>query len=45
MSPSSTVHGGQHDTKYVTFEHLLRAAFVADTIWGVYLEPACTHLL
>ena len=22
MSPSSTVHGGQHDTKYVTFEFL-----------------------
>ena len=23
MSPSSTVHGGQHDVKYVTFELLL----------------------
>ena len=37
MSPSSTVtvHGGQHDTKYVTFELLLvlHAAFVADEIW------------
>ena len=40
MSPSSTVHGGQHDTKYVTFELLLHAAFVADAIWGFMLEPA-----
>ena len=30
MSPSSTVHGGQHDSKYVvTFELLIHAAFVA----------------
>ena len=40
MSPSSAVHGGQHNTKYVTFELLLRAAFVADEIWGDLLEPA-----
>ena len=40
MSPSSTVHGGRHDTKYVTFELLLHAAFVADEIWGFTLEPA-----
>ena len=40
MSPSSTVHGGQHDIKYVTFELLLHATFVADEIWGVLLEPA-----
>ena len=40
MSPSSTFHGGQHDTKYVTFELLLHAAFVADEIWGFMLEPA-----
>ena len=40
MSPSSTVHGGQHDTKYVTFELLMHAAFVADKIWGFMLEPA-----
>ena len=40
MSPSSTVYGGQHDTKYVTFELLLHAAFVADEIWGFMLEPA-----
>ena len=40
MSPSSTVHGGQHDTKYVTFELLLHAAFVDDKIWGFMLEPA-----
>ena len=42
MSPSSTVHGGQHDAKYVTFEVLLHAAFVADEIWGFMLEPAGT---
>ena len=40
MSPSSTVHGGQHGTKYVTFELLLHAAFVADEIWGFMLEQA-----
>ena len=40
MSPSSTVHGGQHDTKYVTFELLMHAAFVADEILGFMLEPA-----
>ena len=34
LPPSSTVHGGQHDTKYVTFELLMHAAFVADEIWG-----------
>ena len=42
MSPSSTVHGGHHDTKYVTFEFLLHAAFVADEIWGLMLKPART---
>ena len=42
MSPSSTVHGGQHDAKYVTFELLLHVAFVADEIWGFMLEPAST---
>ena len=30
MSPSFTVHGGQHDARYVTFELLMHAAFVAD---------------
>ena len=40
LSPYSTVHGGQHDTKYVTFELLMHAAFVADEIWGFMLEPA-----
>ena len=43
MSSSSTVHdsvhGGQHDTKYVTFELLMHAAFVSDKIWGFTLEP------
>ena len=38
-SPSSTVYGGQHDTKYVTFELLTHAAFVSDKIWGFTLEP------
>ena len=47
MSPFSTVYGGQHDAKY--FEEgdiravsrtVLHAAFVADKIWGVMLEPA-----
>ena len=28
--------------KYVTFELLLRAAFVAEEIWGYMLEPART---
>ena len=40
MAMSSTVHGGQHDTKYVTFELPMHAAFVADEIWGFMLEPA-----
>ena len=40
MSPPSTVHGGQHDIKYVTYELLLHAAFVADAI-GVL----CLNLL
>ena len=39
MSPSSTVHGGQHDTKCV-LELLLHVAFVADEIWCAKLEPA-----
>ena len=38
MSPSFTVHGGQHDTKYVSFESLMHAAFVDDEIWGSILE-------
>ena len=42
MSSSSAVYGGQHDTKYVTFELLLHAAFVADEIWGFMLELART---
>ena len=28
LTPSSTVYGGQHDTKYVTFELLMHAAFI-----------------
>ena len=45
MSPSSAVHGDQYDTKYVTFELLLHAAFVADEIWGFMLEPARRHTI
>ena len=40
MSASSIVDGGQHDTKYVTFELLMHAAFVANEIWGFMLETA-----
>ena len=40
MAPSSAVHGDQHETKCVTFELLMHAAFVADEIWGDMLEPA-----
>ena len=40
MSPSPNFHGGQHDTKYVTLGLLMRAAFVADELWGLMPEPA-----
>ena len=40
MSPSSTVKGGQHDTKYATFELLMHVAFVADENWGFMPGPA-----
>ena len=43
MPPSSTVHGAQHDTKYVTFEPLMNAAFVADEIWGFVLGLALKY--
>ena len=39
-SPSCTIHGDQDDTKHVTFELLLHAAFVADELWSDMLEPA-----
>ena len=42
MSASSIVDGGQHDTKYVTFELLMHAAFVANESWGFMLETART---
>ena len=42
---SSTVHGGLHDTKYVTVELLLHVAFVADEIWGDTLEPVLVYIL
>ena len=46
MSPSSIaiVHGGQHDTKYVKFELLLHATFVADEIYGDTREPARSNM-
>ena len=44
MSPSSTVHGGQYDTKYVPSVKPLHAASVTDTFWGVSLEPACSRV-
>ena len=40
MSSSSTVHGGQYDTKYMTFEYLMQAAFVGGRISVVCPEPA-----
>ena len=44
MSPSSTVHGGQHN-KYVTFELLLHSTLTADEIWGFMLEPAARTMV
>ena len=43
MSPSSTVHGRQHDTKYVIFPLILHAAFVVDER-GFMHEPARSFL-
>ena len=43
MSFSSTVHGGQHDTKYVKFELLLHAAFVADEVGVLCLNQLVSH--
>ena len=40
MPPSCAVLGGQYDAKYVTFEYLPHAAFLAETIWGGKLAPA-----
>ena len=40
MSPLSTVHDGQHDTKHVTFQVLMHAASVVDEISGFGPEPA-----
>ena len=44
---STVVHGGQHDTKYVTFDLIMNAAFVADEVRGFMLDPAriCTKYL
>ena len=40
LSPSSTVRGGQHDAKCLTFELPSHATFVTDGNWGDTLEPA-----
>ena len=32
MPPSSAVHGGQFDTKYVPFEYMLLPAYVGERI-------------
>ena len=40
MSPSSSVHCGQYDTRYATIGCVLRKAFADDTILGVHREPA-----
>ena len=45
MSPSCTVHGGQHDTKYVTVELILHAAFAADEIWAICLKQLVRVLI
>ena len=45
MSPSSSVHCGQYNTKYATIGCVLRKAFADDRIWGVDREPACSHAL
>ena len=42
MPPSSTVHGGQHDTKY--FTSILKSAFVADEVWGDTIEQARKYI-
>ena len=34
-------HPPQYDTKHVTFEPILQAAFVADKVRVVQLEPTC----
>ena len=47
LSPPSTVHGGQYVEIYTRHSsiYVLHAAFVADTIWGVQLQPAVVMLL
>ena len=42
MWPSFPVHGGQRNTKYVTFELLSHAAFGTDENWDDMLETART---
>ena len=50
MSPSSTVHEGQYDNKYLVHmysEHsniyMVQAEFVGEGTFVVYLEPAPTN--
>lgn len=40
MLTYSTVHGGPYDTKCVTFEQIVQAAFVGERMTVVKLEPA-----
>ena len=39
VSSSSTIHGNQYDTEYVTMELLYCAAVVADDFWGDASNP------
>ena len=36
---------GEYDTKYVTFELLLHAAFEANKHWGDMLQPARSNII
>ena len=38
-SPSSAVHDGEYNTKYIISQQLLHAAFVYDEVGGDMLEP------
>ena len=43
MSPSSTGHEGQYDTKYSPFDWILRAAFAGEVLFHYFFrELACS---
>ena len=44
MSPSSSGHCGQYDTRYATIGCVLRKAFADDTILGDHREPVRTKI-